>query len=134
MANGKKKQPAVWLVLVQACGLAMGIYLAGVLLLDLLAVRGEMPDVAAFSMMAALCLMAALAGGLTAVRRMPWGTLPSALLVAACFGAVLLLVGLSCWDSITWGGRGGVLLACVLAGGTLAGVLGGGRKRRRKHS
>ena len=67
-----------------------------------------------------------------AARRSPWGTLPAALACAALFAAVLAAVGTAFWQGITWTGRGGVLLLCVLGGGVLSGLLGGRRGKRRK--
>lgn len=72
-----------------------------------------------------------LSGGLTCTRRSPWGSLPSALVCAAGFLAVLIVVSLLCWKQISWLGRGGLLLLCGAGGGLLAGVLGGRRRRRK---
>ena len=133
MAKSKKK-PAGWMVLAQGCGVSLCVELCGVLLLALLVVRGRVPESGVFPMAAVLCLGSALVGGLWAAPRTPWGTLPSALLTAACFGGCLLLAGLLGWDGISWAGGGGVLLGCVFAGGILAGLLGGGRRGRRRHA
>ena len=133
MAKGKKK-PAGWMVVAQGCGVSLGVELCGVLLLALLAVRGYVPESGVLPVAAALCLGSALAGGLWAAPRTPWGTLPSALLTAGSFGGCLLLAGLFGWDGIRWAGGGGVLLGCVFAGGVLAGLLGGGRRGRRRRS
>lgn len=130
---GKKKTTtAVWMVYLQGVLLGAGCYLAGILLLALLVVKGIVPASAAFPLTAALCLLASAGGGLLTVRRGPWGPLPSALLNAALFAALLILLGMSFWQRITWNGRGGILLLCILAGGILAGFLGGRRPRRRK--
>ena len=130
---GKKKATAaVWVVLVQGSLLTLGVYLAGLLLLTLLLVQGVVPEGSLFPVTAALCLLAALGGGFLTARRTPWGTLPSALLNTAIFAAVLIAMGAACWRGIVWAGQGGILLLCALAGGLLAGVLSGSRKRRRK--
>lgn len=130
---GKKKTPpAAWAGCLQGVLLALGVYLAGILLLALLVVKGVVPANAAFPLTAVLCLLASVGGGLLTVRRGPWGPLPSALLNAVLFAALLILLGMSFWQRITWNGRGGVLLLCILAGGILAGFLGGRRPRRRK--
>jgi len=129
MGKGRKQQTAVWMVFLQGLLAALGIYLAGQLLLALLLVKGTLPEGAAFPAVAALCAAAVACGGLLTVRRSPWGTLPAGLLTAGLFAGVLLVVGLSCWESVTWMGHGGILLLCALAGGLLAGLLGGRRKR-----
>ena len=129
--KGKKKAP-VWKVFLQGSLLALGVYLTGAALQALLLVKGVAPESAAFPVTGALCLLAALCGGMVVARKMPWGTLPSALMNTAVFAAVLLAIGGLCWKGITWAGQGGVLLLCALAGGVLAGVLGGRRVKRRK--
>lgn len=131
MGKGKKAA-APWLVVLQSVGSALAMYLVGVALLAGLMVRGSVPQSAAWPVMAVLCLGAAFAGGMVSARRLPWGTLPSALLAAGCFGAVLALAGLGGWDTLTLMGRGGGLLLCTVVGGVLAGLLGGRRKVRRK--
>lgn len=130
MGKGRKQQTAVWMVFLQGLLAALGIYLGGQLLLALLLVKGTLPEGGAFPAVAVLCGLSVACGGLLTVRRSPWGTLPAGLLTAGLFAGVLLVVGLSCWESITWLGRGGILLLCALAGGALAGLLGGRRKRK----
>ena len=130
---GKKKTtPAVWMVYLQGVLLGAGCYLAGILLLALLVVKGGVPERAVFPATALWCLAVSAGSGTLTARRGPWGPLPSALLNAARFAALLVLLGMSCWQKITWNGHGGVLLLCVFAGGLLAGFLGGRRPRRRK--
>ena len=131
MKKSKKKSP-VWTVMLRGTGMALGIDLAGAALLALLCVRGIVGEAAVFPLTAALTLMASMAGGLVSVRSLPWGALPSALLVAGCFAAVLMLAGLCCWDTLALSGRGGALLLCVLIGGVTAGLLRGRRNPRRK--
>ena len=126
-----KKQTAPWLVFVQGILLAVGVYLLEQLAVAGLLVRGTLPEGSAFGAVAVTCLLAALAGGVLCVRRSPLGRLPSGLLTAAGFGAVLAAVGLLCWEGgVTWTGHGGILLLCALGGGALAGLLGGKRGRR----
>ena len=129
---GKKKPAPVWAVFLQGSLLALGVYAAGILLLTLLLVKGAVPEGSAFPVLAALCLLASLGGGLAVARRTPLGTLPAALLNTLIFAMVLAAAGMSCWKGISWIGQGGVLLLCALAGGLLAGLIGGRRKRRRK--
>jgi putative membrane protein (TIGR04086 family) len=128
-----RKQTAVWMVFLQGIALASVIYLGAVLLAALLAVKGALPERNVFPVIAAACVLAAMAGGLRCVWSSPIGRLPSGLLCSAGFGVALLGVGLLCWEGgVTWTGRGGILLLCVLAGGVLAGLLGGKRGRRVK--
>ena len=128
-----RKETAVWMVFLQGVALALTIYMGVILLTALLAVKGALPEKHIFSAIAAACVLAALVGGLRCVRSSPIGRLPSGLICSAGFAAVLLAVGLLGWeDSVTWTGRGGILLLCALAGGVLAGLLGGKRGRRVK--
>ena len=131
MAKGKKRRTAAGVVLLQGAAVSVIVYLAGILLLALLVVKGAVPERAAFPAVAVLCLLGTLSGGVVTARRTPWGPLSAALLNTALFAAVLLVVGLACWpDGI--GSRGVVLLLCALGGGLAAGLLGGRRGRRRK--
>ena len=98
---------------------------------SLLLVKAVLPEAGAFPILAAGCCLSACLGGLTCTRRSPWGSLPSALVCAAGFLAVLIVVSLLCWKQISWLGRGGLLLLCGAGGGLLAGVLGGRRRRRK---
>ena len=106
------------------------MYLLGLLLLTLLLVKGALSEGGSFAMVAALCVLATLAGGLLTVRLTLWRA--GGVLTAALFLSVLLLAGLGFWEEITWLGRGGILLLCGLAGGLLAGVAGPKKRRRRK--
>ena len=131
MAKGKKRRTAAGVVLLQGAAVSVIVYLAGILLLALLVVKGAVPERAAFPAVAVLCLLGTLSGGVVTARRTPWGPLSAALLNTALFAAVLLVVGLACWpDGI--GSRGVILLLCALGGGLTAGLLGGRRGRRRK--
>ena len=77
-------------------------------------------------------LLSAMSGGLLTARQSPWGTLPSALLNTLVFAGILIAAGAICWQGITWYGHGSILLLCALAGGVVAGILGGRRSHRRK--
>lgn len=132
---GKKKAAtsAVWMVFLQGTLLALGVYLAGILLLALLMVKGSAPENTALPLTAALCVLgAAGGGGVTARRTKKPGALPSALLVSLCFLGVLVLLGLMCWQGPALNGHSGILALCALAGGVLGGVLGSGKPRRKK--
>ena len=133
MGKRQKKELVVWAVFLRGSLLSFGVYLTGVLLLSLLAVKGVVPESAVFPIVAAVCALGTLAGGVMAARGTSWGTVPAALLNTVIFAAVLLAVGMACWpDGISWAGRGGILLICALAGGIVAGLAGGRRARRRK--
>ena len=121
MGNGRKKDTALWMVFVQGVALSLGVYLLVTVLASLLLVKAVLPEAGAFPVLAAGCCLSACLGGLTCTRRSPWGSLPSALVCAAGFLAVLIVVSLLCWKQISWLGRGGLL----------AGVLGGRRRRRK---
>ncbi len=126
-----RKQTAVWMVFLQGVLLALGVYLAVLLLTALLAVKGAVPEGSTFPVVAVSCVLSALAGGARCVGASPLGRLPSGVLCAAGFGCVLAVVNLLCWEGgIT--GRGGVLLLCCLGGGVLAGILCGKKGRRVK--
>lgn len=128
----KRKSTPVWAVFLQGTALALGVYLAGQLLLALLQVRGVLPEQGGYPATAVACGLSSLLGGAICVRRSPWGTLPSGLLAAALFASLLVMVGLLFWQGLTWTGRGGVLLLCALGGGALSGLLGDRRGRRGK--
>lgn len=129
MAKGRKKL-AVWQGFLAGGLLALGIYLLGLLFLTLLLVKGALSEGGSFPMVAALCALASLAGGLLTVRLTLWRA--GGVLTAALFLFVLLLAGLGFWGEITWLGQGGVLLLCGLTGGLLAGVASPKKRRRRK--
>ena len=131
MGNGRKKDTALWMVFVQGVALSLGVYLLVTVLASLLLVKAVLPEAGAFPILAAGCCLSACLGGLTCTRRSPWGSLPSALVCAAGFLAVLIVVSLLCWKQISWLGRGGLLLLCGAGGGLLAGVLGCRRRRRK---
>ena len=130
---GKKKtQPAAWLGCLQGVLLALGVYLSGILLLALLVVKGTVPESAAFPVTAVLCILGTAGGGMVTARQLPWGTLPSSMLISVIFAGLLAGVGALCWEGITWTGRGGILVLCILAGGVSGGFLCGRRSRHRK--
>lgn len=134
MGKGKKQSPNA-LIFLKGVLLSLGIYLLGQLLVTLLVVKGALGEEGMFPAVAALCLLAALAGGFLCARQPVWGPLPSAMMCAVLFAGVLAAMGILCWgEGITWLGQGGILMLCALAGGLLGGLLGGGhrKKKRRK--
>ncbi len=128
MAKGRK-QLAVWQGFLAGSFLTLGVYLAGLLILTLLLVKGTVPEGGSFTAVAVWCGLSALVGGMATVRLTRWRA--GGVLTAVIFLSVLSLAGLGIWDEVTWLGRGGILLLCGLAGGLLAGFTGS-RKRRRK--
>lgn len=132
MGKGKKQSPG-GLVFLKGLLLSFGIYLAGQLLVTLLILKGALAEAGMFPAVAILCLLASLAGGFLCARQSPWGPLPGAMAAAVLFAGLLGAVGILCWgEGITWAGHGGMLL-CALGGGLAAGLLGGSRKKKRKH-
>lgn len=129
MTKGRKKL-AVWQGFLAGGLLSLGMYLLGLLFLALLLVKGTLPEGGSFPVVAALCVLAALSGGMLTVRLTRWRA--GGILTAVMFLSVLLLAGLGFWEEIAWLGRGGILLLCGLAGGLLAGVAGSPKRRRRK--
>ena len=123
MGNGKRTPRKPWVVFGRALALSLGIYLAGHLLLAALLVRGTVGEGAAFAVTAGLCVIASAAGAFWAAGQAGMGRLPGAMSAAALFACALIAVGAL------------VLLLCALAGGLLAGLLGGrkrgGKQRRR---
>ena len=129
MAKGRKKV-AAWQGCLAGGALSLGVYLLGLLLVSMLLVQGTLPEGGSFPMVAVLCVLSALAGGVAAVRLTRWKM--GGLLTAAAFLSVLVLLGLGFWEEVAWLGHGGILLLCGLAGGLLAGVAG--PKARRRHN
>ena len=128
MAKGRKKL-AAWQGFLAGGALSLGVYLLGLLFTALLMVKGILPESARFYAVAALCGLAALAGGVLTVRltrRQAGGVL-----AALMFLFVLLLAGLGFWEEVTWLGHGGILLLCGLAGGALSGIARPKTRRRR---
>lgn len=127
----EKKVQAVWPGFAAGLLAAAGLYLLGLLFLALLLTKGTVSEGKAFPVVAALCILSALCGGLLSVRKTAWRA--AGLLTGAIFALVLLSVGLAAWkDGITWLGRGGILLLCAFGGGFAASLLGGRRRRKRK--
>lgn len=133
MGKSKKGQKPVWAGL--ACGAALSLagYLATHLLLAALMVGGRAGEEAAFPLTAAFCALASFAGGLYAARTLR--TFPAAAVVSgALFYLVLAVIGALWRGSVAMETRSLILLACALAGGTAAGLMGNRRKRSRRRS
>lgn len=129
MAKGRKKKLAAWQGFLAGGLLSLGVYLLGLLFLTLLLVKGALSEGARFPLVAALCILSALAGGALTVRltRQRAG----GVLTAAIFLFTLVLAGLGFWEEVTWLGHGGILLLCGLAGGALASMAAPKQRHRR---
>ena len=98
---------------------------------SLLLLRGVLPESA---MSAAVCVSLALScfcGGRIAARRGDGGTLPRALAVSACVYGAMWLTVLGGDAQVSFGQNGLWLTAAVWGGGTLAGIMGQGKRRRK---
>lgn len=80
----------------------------------------------------ASCVIGCLLGGLYAVFRCRSKTLIVGICVGAVFFLLLLTVGLLLYPGMSLENQGAELACAGLAGGALAGVLGGGRKKKKR--
>lgn len=111
--------------------LALGVELM-ILLLGALAVsKGILKEDAAPQLTAAACVLGCLAGGLLACARWKSRRLLGGLATGAVCFLLILAVGLLMSDSLKLGAQALIELAGCLCGGTLAGLLGRGRKKKR---
>lgn len=129
---GKDKKRGEWMVFLWGVGVALGVYLAGILVLAFLLVRGVLPERMGFLSLVCFGGIASAVGGRTAVRSLPWGTMLSAMLNAVMFVLVLILIGVSVWPESFWCDRSMICAGAVLLGGFAAGMFGAKRKRLRK--
>ena len=133
----KRKAGPAWRTLLEALGLSLGLYVAGILLLSLLLVRSILGEGQVLPIMTAVCGLAALAGGVYAVRRSPeLGAFTAGALTALCYAGVLAVLGLSIWGKLAIPGEGLWPLLSAIVGGLFGGLLGrrkgGHRVQRRK--
>lgn len=133
----KRKAGPAWRTLLEALGLSLGLYAAGILLLSLLLVRGLLGEGQMLPVLTALCGLAALAGGVYAVRRAPaLGAFTAGGLTALCYAGVLAILGLGVWGKLAIPGEGLWTLLSAIVGGLLGGLLGrpkgGHRVKHRK--
>ena len=105
MGKTKKEPTPLWLVLTQGSILSLGIYFLGLLGLSALLARGSVGEERSLSMIAGLAVPSSFVGG---------------------------LAGLAFWESLTFAGKGGLLMACALGGGMLAGLAGRRKPRKGK--
>lgn len=128
MAKGGGTAP--WKGVLRGAGVSLGIYLIGTALLAALIVKRVIPEQSGFPVIALLCLLAALCGGLVTTPLLP--PIPGAMAAAACFCIVLAVFGGVCWQGISWMGHGGILVLCAAAGGMLAGMVSARRRKRHR--
>ena len=135
----KRKAGPAWRTLLEALGLSLGLYATGILLLSFLLVRGILGEGQMLPVITAVCGLAALAGGVYAVRRAPeLGAFTAGALTALCYAGVLAVLGLGVWGKLAIPGEGLWLLLSAVVGGLLGGLLGrhkgGHHVQRRKMS
>ena len=127
----KRKAPG-WAGFPEGAALSLALYIAFQFLLALFTIKGIVPEGAAFRFQAGSGVTAACLGGILAIRHTNVGTLLAAMGAAAIFAVVLMLGGMLACDGVVWSRESAILLASALAGGILAGLLGGGRGKKRK--
>lgn len=111
--------------------LALGVELT-ILLLGALAVSsGVLKEDASLQITAAACVLGCFGGGLLACARWKSRRLLGGLSAGAVCYLLILAVGLLMSDGIVLGVQALIELAGCLCGGALAGMLGGGRKKKR---
>ena len=135
----KRKAGPAWRTLLEALGLSLGLYVMGILLLSLLLVRGILGEGQMLLVITAVCGLAALAGGVYAVRRAPeLGAFTAGALTALCYAGVLAVLGLGVWGKLAIPGEGLWPMLSAVVGGLLGGLLGrhkgGHHVQRRKMS
>lgn len=130
MTNSAK--PSMGKILFKGTVIALVIHLGAQMLLAAMTVHGILPEHLVFSAQAVICAAASIVGGLYTAAHSSWGSLPSTLATAGLFAVVLLLLGLSIFNTVNWSGHGGVLLLAILGGAVLAGLLGSRRTSHRK--
>ncbi len=111
--------------------LALGIELV-ILLLGALAVsNGILKENSTSQLTAAACVLGCIGGGLLACSKWKSRRLVGGLLTGVVCYLLILAVGLLISDDLTFGPQALIELAGCLCGGALAGMLGGGGKKRR---
>ena len=123
-----EEKRADWTAPVWGALLSLGVYLAGAAILAWAVYAGVTEDGGAA--LAVLGLLAAFLGGVRGQGK--GGGLPNALASAGLFALVLAAAGLACWRELAWRGQGGMTLLCILAGGLLAALLRGRKKKKRR--
>lgn len=114
--------------------LALGIELMILLLGSLAVSNGILKENAAPQLTAAACVLGCFGGGLLACARWKSRRLLGGLAAGAVCYLLILAVGLLMSDGLTLGVQTLVELAGCLCGGALAGMLGGGKRKKRTSS
>ena len=111
--------------------LALGLQLV-ILLLGALAVsNGILKEDASLQLTAAACVLGCFGGGLLACSRWRSRRLLGGLAAGLVCWLLILAVGLLMSDGLVLGVQALIELAGCLCGGALAGLLGGGKKKKR---
>ena len=111
--------------------LALGVELMILLLGSLAVSNGILKEEAAPQTTAAACVLGGFGGGLLACARWKSRRLLGGLAAGAVCYLLILAVGLLMSDGIVLGAQALIELAGCLCGGALAGMLRGGRKKKR---
>lgn len=114
--------------------LALGVELVILLLGSVAVSNGILKEDAASQLTAAACVLGCFGGGLLACSKWKSRRLVGGLLTGAVCYLLILAVGLLMSDDLTFGPQALIELAGCLCGGALAGMLGGGRKKKRASS
>ena len=111
--------------------LALGVELVILLLGSLAISNGILKEDAARQLTAAACVVGCFAGGLLACVRWKSRRLLGGLAAGAVCYLLILAVGLLMGDALEFGAQALIELAGCLCGGALAGIAGGGRRKKR---
>ena len=114
--------------------LALGIELMILLLGSLAVSNGILKEDAAPQLTAAACVLGCFGGGLLACARWKSRRLLGGLAAGVVGDLLILAVGLLMSEGLTLGVQTLVELAGCLCGGALAGMLGGGKRKKRASS
>ena len=111
--------------------LALGIELMILLLGSLAVSNGILKEDAAPQVTAAACVLGCFGGGLLACARWKSRRLLGGLITGVVCCLLILAVGLLMSDDLVLGAQTLIELAGCLCGGALAGMLGGGKRKKR---
>ena len=119
-----------WRGILVGCVVSVGVAMALLGICAILIGSGAIPEKAGEGGVLVACAVGCLVGGCVVVCGRSRGTLLWGLMAGAATAAVLGVSGFLLYDGLD-GGRCAAVSAACLCGGGLAGVLGGGKKRRR---
>ena len=128
----EQKATDAWKGFLRGLAAAFGIYLLGMVALAALMVNGTVPEKGTFGFVLVWCLVSVFCGGCLTIQRVPWGKLPAAVLFAALFAGIVMIVGTACWQETCWSGKSSGLFGSMVGGGVLAAMLGNRKQRHRK--